>query len=252
MSLRFFRKKRNVKIITIIIGVVTIPGFIFYGMSISAGSSNKNYAAIVNGAPITLQNYYSALDRLERRYSQMLGPDYTKKINNSRMERLVINNMIDEKILVQQARKYNIKVSSAEIMKAIESTPLFQNKKGQFSKSKFSEYFSNMSPQHINNIENGLKQQIMYQKLKQFIVSQTNIVVNNADLKQYITKKTSPKEIEQIRKFVLQEKENQLFQKWFSNVKSHSKIRIFIVIKKTAPVKETVPPKKNAGQKKNG
>lgn len=257
MSLRFFRKKRNVKIITIIIGVFTIPGFIFYGISMSR-SSNKDYAALVNGEPITLQNYYDTLDKIQRKYSEILGANYTKEINNSQIEKLVIDNMIDEKLLEQQAKKYNIKVSSKEILEAIQSAPIFQNKKGQFSKSKFREYFSNMSPQQISDIENQIKQQIMYQKLKQFIVSQTNIVVNNTDLKPYITNKTPPKDIEKIRQLVLQEKENQIFQKWLDAVKNHSKIQILLSIKPSAAVSDTISKetsllKKNIeSKKKNG
>jgi hypothetical protein len=235
MSLKFFRKKKNLKIITIIIGLFTIPGFIFFGISMTISNhSNKNYAATVNGQPITLQEYHKTLDRIQRKYSQMLGANYTKKISNSQMETLVLNNMIDEKILEQQAKKYNIKVSSKDIMGVIKSTPIFQNKKGQFDPIKFKEYFSNMSPEEINNIENKLKQQIMYQKLKQFIASQRNIVVNNSDLKPFITKKDTPKQIEKIRMLVLREKENQIFQKWFNKVKHNSKIKIFISIKKTS------------------
>ncbi len=253
MSLRFFRKKRNMKIITIVIGAFTIPGFIFYGISMSR-SSNKDYAAIVNGEPITLQKYYNQLNKIEINYSERLGADYTKKITNSQIEKNVIDNMIDEKILNQQCKKYHIKVSHDEILKVIESASIFQNKNGQFSKSKFKDYFSNMSPEEMNTIEQGLKQQIMYQKLKQFIVSQKNIVVNNADIKQFITKKTPQKEIEQIRELVLKEKEDNRFQQWFNNVKKNSKIQIFISIKNTAPIgptEKTVPTNKTSVPNKN-
>ena len=61
MLSRWFRKKRNFKIIMIVTAIFVIPGFIIWGVSIS-GEDKKYLAAKVNKQPIYLNEFYSIFD----------------------------------------------------------------------------------------------------------------------------------------------------------------------------------------------
>ena len=86
MVKKFFRKKRNFRIIMWITAILIIPGFLIWGVGIGGGSKTKYLAAIVNGQPISLREYYMALDRVEERYREIFGDKFDEIIKKENLQ----------------------------------------------------------------------------------------------------------------------------------------------------------------------
>ncbi|HOC03704.1 MAG TPA: SurA N-terminal domain-containing protein, partial [bacterium] len=100
MLSRWFRKKRNFKIIMIVTAIFVIPGFIIWGISIS-GEDKKYLAAKVNKQSIYLNEFYKVLDETKQQYRDILKENYSKLINETELEKMVLSRMIQEKLLEQ-------------------------------------------------------------------------------------------------------------------------------------------------------
>ncbi|MCX7705132.1 MAG: SurA N-terminal domain-containing protein [bacterium] len=227
MLLKWFRKKRNFRIVMIVTAALVIPGFVIWGVSIS-GADRKYMVARVNKEPIYQNEFYRALEETRQQYRDILKENYSKLINENELEKMVLNRLIMEKFLEQLYRKHRIKVRPSEIMEVIKAEPAFKNEKGEFDQAKFKNYFSRISPEKTKEIENQISESIKYQKLKQEVLSETTIVVNDNEIKNLMGNNVKEENVENIRKFLQSQKEEQYFQKWLEKQRSKAKIEIYI------------------------
>ena len=227
MLSRWFRKKRNFKIIMIVTAIFVIPGFIIWGVSIS-GEDKKYLAAKVNKQSIYLNEFYKVLDETKQQYRDILKENYSKLINETELEKMVLSRMIQEKLLEQLYKKHHIKVSSSEIMEVIKSEPSFKNEKGQFDESKFKAYFSRISPEKTKEIEDEIRNSIKYQKLKQEVLAETTIVVDDAEVKAAMGDKIKQAQFEDVKRYIQAQKEDQYFQNWLEKQREKAKIEVYL------------------------
>jgi len=228
---RFFRKRKNFRIIMVVTAIFVIPGFVIWGVSL-AGSDTSGLAARVNRQPITQQDFYKALEKAERQYREVLGDSYDQIAQNIEIDKMILDNLVQEKLLAQQYKKRRIRVSSREILDAIKADPAFKDEKGSFSEQKFSEIMSRIPPDRIKEIETDVQQRIQYQKLRQDVASETSLMVSDEEMQHYVTKDSKPEEKEEVRKFILSQKEDRFFQDWLAKKKKESKIEVFVTFRK--------------------
>lgn len=232
MALKFFRKKKNIRIILWIVTILIIPGFFFWGVGIG-GKSSSHYVAIVNREPITIREFYDNLWEVEEKYREIFGDKYREVMEAFNIEKNVLENMIREKLLLQEAKKRRIKVFKNEIIEVVKSDPLFKNEKGEFDEKKYREIIANYPDEELKKIEDRIRKQILFQKLKEQILSETNIDVSNTEIEEYL-KHTGNKDIdkENIRKWLLWQKREKYFEDWYKNLKNKAKIVILIPLEK--------------------
>ncbi|MCM8772776.1 MAG: SurA N-terminal domain-containing protein [Candidatus Omnitrophica bacterium] len=232
MALKFFRKKKNIRIILWIVTILIIPGFFFWGVGIG-GKSSSHYVAIVNREPITIREFYDNLWEVEEKYREIFGDKYREMMEAFNIEKNVLENMIREKLLLQEAKKRRIKVFKNEIIEVVKSDPLFKNEKGEFDEKKYREIIANYPDEELKKIEDRIRKQILFQKLKEQILSETNIDVSNTEIEEYL-KHTGNKDIdkENIRKWLLWQKREKYFEDWYKNLKNKAKIVILIPLEK--------------------
>ncbi|MGC9065842.1 MAG: SurA N-terminal domain-containing protein [Candidatus Ratteibacteria bacterium] len=231
MLMKWFRKKRNFRMVMIVTAALVIPGFIIWGVSIS-GTDKRYLVATVNKEPIYQNEFYRTLEEIRQQYRDILKDNYAKLINETELEKMVLNRMIQEKLLEQLYRKHHIRVRDSEILDVIKSEPSFKNEKGQFDEAKFRAYFSRISPEKTKEIENQIRNTIKYQKLKQEVLSETTIVVSDQEVKSLMGEKMDQNKFQDIKRYVQAQKEDQYFQQWLEKQKNKAKIEIFLNLDK--------------------
>jgi peptidyl-prolyl cis-trans isomerase D len=96
------------------------------------GDLTSDWAAKVNGTPISRVMFLSEARRVEERYRQMFGDQYEQLKPSLQLGRQVIQSMIDQQIIIQEAEKLGIVASPSEIARAIRQDPSLKGPDGQF------------------------------------------------------------------------------------------------------------------------
>lgn len=241
MIMKFLRKKKRIKIILWIVAIFIIPGFLIWGVGLGSGNKKAYYAAIVNKEPITLREYYKSLSDMEQRYREIFGDASAEFIKNINLEKIVLDNLIREKLLLQQARKKRVRVLNNEIIEVIKSDPAFKNEKGVFDQKKYKEIIASYPTEELKKIEDDIRKRITIDKLRELVISEVNINITDADVDEYIKKnQMSDADRESLRRNLLWQKKEEVFNKWYEAVKNKSKIEIYLSFNK--PAEKAVQP----------
>jgi peptidyl-prolyl cis-trans isomerase D len=106
-----------------------IIGFVYVDMGLggaggSAKAADRSYAARVNGDAISTREYERALTNTERNYEQIYRQPLTQEmVQQMGLPRQVLDNLIDEHLLLQQAQRLHLNATPEEIRKAILEIP---------------------------------------------------------------------------------------------------------------------------------
>lgn len=123
--LSLMREKAGSWIIKIVLGAIVIV-FVFWGVG-SFRESQQNRVALVNGEPILLEDYKQAYENyiqsLERQYGQHMTPEMLKMMQ---VRRQLMNTLISQKLMVQEAEKMGLKVTDEELAFSIQNMAAFQ------------------------------------------------------------------------------------------------------------------------------
>ncbi len=137
---------------------VLLASLLFAG----ACSTSKKIAATVNGDPIYMEEVEEQLSQLQQQHQQLQGQENQQYIEQFRKQ--ILDDLIDQKLVLQQAEKEKIKVSDKEIddwVKQIKE----QFPSGKDFEAKLKEL--NMS---LEDLKENRKEQILSQKMIEKIV----------------------------------------------------------------------------------
>lgn len=113
-------------ILVFIVFVFILFIFVDWGAGRAQSGDNENFAARVNGETITLQDFNRATFYLEQRYEQMYGQNLTAEMREALgLPRQVLNSLIDETLLLQEARRLDLEAKPEEIRQKILEMPIF-------------------------------------------------------------------------------------------------------------------------------
>ncbi|HEU4522693.1 MAG TPA: peptidyl-prolyl cis-trans isomerase [Thermoanaerobaculia bacterium] len=118
-----------------IVGAV-IVGFVFIdtgmGGAGAAIGDERAYAARVNGETITFRDFDRALYYTEQNYRQMYGDQFTPEmIQSLGLGQQVLDSLIDQRLLIQEARRLNLEATPEEVRDRILQIPVL-NPDGKF------------------------------------------------------------------------------------------------------------------------
>ncbi|MDD3726141.1 MAG: SurA N-terminal domain-containing protein [Candidatus Ratteibacteria bacterium] len=229
MFMKFFRKKKNMKIILWVVAILIIPGFIIWGVGIGGGDKGQYYVATVNREHITLREYYMELGRVEEEYRRIFGDKASELFKGLNIEQGILESMIREKLLLQEARKRRIRVLNNEIVEVVKSDPAFQDEKGRFDERRYREVISSYPPEELRKIEDELRKRIMIEKLKEMVVAEGNVSVSDEEVERYI-KENQIKDVdrESIKRRLLWQARENYFNQWYANKRKSSKVEIYL------------------------
>ncbi len=138
--LKLMREKAQSWMIKVMFGIIIIVFVFFYGYGRKSGE--RKVVAEVNGTKIMegvfRSEYQKAYENLARLYQSI----YKDRFDAGMIDRLalgdrVLNTLIDQTLMVQEAEKLSLQVSAQELQSAIHSMPVFQED-GKFNPERFS------------------------------------------------------------------------------------------------------------------
>ncbi len=131
------RIRKNLKAFSIPVWIATASFvgtiFLVWGVKSVIQPSGKAIAT-VDGSPIKIGEFYRDVDILNQNLQAKLGANYSKVISPQEVKILVLNKMIVNKLLLNEAKKEGLKVSNWYVAKVIESNPDF-SENGSFSEN---------------------------------------------------------------------------------------------------------------------
>ena len=166
--LKIMRKNAGSWLIKVIFSIIVIV-FIFWGVG-SFRESRADRVAVVNGEAISLQSYQtaydSAVENLKRQYGDKLNQDMIKMFQ---IPRRVIDSLITQQLMLQEAEKLKISVSDRELADAIQSISAFQDS-GVFNKQRYN-YLLSQNKLTPETFESSQRQSMIINKLNTFVIS---------------------------------------------------------------------------------
>ena len=179
--LRFMRQQAGNWLIKLLLGAIVIV-FIFWGVG-SFRAQRGGRVALINGDQITLDEYREAynnlIERLRNRFGNNLNEDMIKML---RVKEQALNQLIDKKLLVQEARRFKFRVSDKELAHAIMQIEAFQ-RAGVFDKRMYQNVLSRlrMTPEEF---EIAQREAMLLERVTDLITN--SVKVSDSEVKEWI------------------------------------------------------------------
>ena len=170
--LRFMRQQAGNWLIKVLLGAIVIV-FIFWGVG-SFRAQRGGRVALVNGDQITLDDYREAynnlIEQLRERFGNNLNEDMIKMLQ---VKKQALNQLIDKKLLVQEARRFKFRVSDKELADTIMKIGAFQ-RAGVFDNRLYQNVLGRlrMTPEEFEIAQRGA---MLIERLKVLITSSTKV-----------------------------------------------------------------------------
>ncbi|UJF19768.1 peptidylprolyl isomerase [Vibrio sp. SS-MA-C1-2] len=140
------REGANSLVIKIILGII-IFSFVFAGVGSYLGGGSEQIAANVNGTKITQRQFERTYQNDRNRMQQQYGDAFNQLAGNpayiQQLRKSVLNQMVNNLLLDQQASDLGLRVSDEQIKQAIFQTPQFQVD-GKFNNDSYMALIRNM------------------------------------------------------------------------------------------------------------
>ena len=170
--LRFMRQQAGNWLIKVLLGAIVIV-FIFWGVG-SFRAQRGGRVALVNGDQITLDDYREAynnlIEQLRERFGNNLNEDMIKMLQ---VKKQALNQLIDKKLLVQEARRFKFRISDKELADTIMKIGAFQ-RAGVFDNRLYQNVLGRlrMTPEEF---EIAQKDAMLIERLKVLITSSAKV-----------------------------------------------------------------------------
>ncbi len=159
--LKRLRKKKTAKKIWIILTILILPAFVFWGFgSFMRSKQEITYAGKIFGKKVSLLEYKDALEAVKNQAIIQFGdnlPEIEKGLN---LESLAW----DRLLLLAAAKKRKINVTDQEVIELIRGYPFFQ-RKGQFDNQIYSQTLQYVFRTQPRIFEEQTRQSLMLSKL---------------------------------------------------------------------------------------
>jgi len=159
--LKILRNKKTAKKVWIILALLIVPAFIFWGAgSLVRDKKEMGTAGKIFGKNVSLLEYRDAYNAVRAQAQLQFGDNFSQLRQYLDLENLAW----DRLVLLYEAKRRKIKVSDKEVIDLIQSVPIFQ-KKGRFDNRFYSDtlrYYLRMQPRAF---EEQIRQNITISKL---------------------------------------------------------------------------------------
>lgn len=213
----WFRKNMRT-IFTVTIVAFVAGTFISFG-SITLSKSGSDTVAEVNGTRISYRAYLKLLDRAIENIRSNKGEVTDAVVAAKRQE--VLQDMIQQEVFYQEARKYGITVSDGELLADLRRYPAFQTN-GQFNRQAYMRILFEMLHTTPEEFEESRRKEISFFKLRQFIASSVKISEQELQFEYGRTHKGNMANFAKDRDKFLQEVTQQqtglVFNEWFKSI----------------------------------
>lgn len=131
------QKKENLFYSIILFAIIVVMIFVYGSGKMSSNSPGESVVAWVNGEAITRRDFQLRLQYKLAQYQQILGSQYDEKLLSAfRIPENTLDELIQYRLLAQQAAKRGILVTDSELADQIRSNPNFQ-RNGKFDAEQY-------------------------------------------------------------------------------------------------------------------
>jgi peptidyl-prolyl cis-trans isomerase D len=167
-------------ILVAIVAIFIVFIFVDWGAGGAGGTTtDRGYAARVNGETISYRDFNRAVYFMEENYKRMYGGQFTPEMEQQMgLNRQVINSLVDERLLLQQARRLHLSATPEEVRKRILMMPAL-NPDGKFVGNEMYTQFVTTQLQYDSpaEFEDDLARQITLEKIESAM--ENSIIVSN-------------------------------------------------------------------------
>lgn len=218
--------RKNIKSILWVIAIIFVTA-IFAGFG-GAFFFQKQLGLIakVNGVGLSSKSFSKLYEQSIEAYHQNKEID---KLDTKTLKREILQSMIKEELLYQQAKEYDILVTPQELINTIYSYPVFQ-KDGKFDISLYFRILQYLrtTPQAF---EKASKKSLTVTKLQIFFLSGIKVTTKELEYEYNKWKKGNlynfEKEKEEFYKSLLLKKQLSLFDTWVQKLIRNANIKIY-------------------------
>jgi peptidyl-prolyl cis-trans isomerase D len=163
--LRKMRQSAQGFVAKLIIGLL-IASFAVWGVTDFASTRTQNILATVGEEPVTAAEYEEAINLLRRNFGENYRPELMHSLN---LYRLTLEDIIKRRLVLQEARALDLRITEEALADAVRTTPQFQNTVGEFDKLIFQQTLR----------QSNLTEAYFLEKLRNQLLSE--LVVNSVD-----------------------------------------------------------------------
>lgn len=128
--------RKNTRYYSVIL-VVIIASFVLWGVGTAPDESEKLYVATVEDYKISFDEYWRAYQRVFDSYREVYKEKFDEEmVKKLRLKEMVLNELIEDRVLDIAAGDMGIKVSDFELEEAIIKNPAFQQN-GVFRRERY-------------------------------------------------------------------------------------------------------------------
>ena len=166
--LSLMRRQAKSWLIKFLIGIISLVFVFYFGYSFTSSRGQK--MATVNGDVITRlsydKEYQDMVESFRRQYHDSWNDNLIKVFD---LKNRALQNLINRKLISQEAERLGFQVTKEEIQKSIMAYPAFQVD-GQFDVRRYQALLdqNRMKP---DDFEQNIAQELLQQKLQQFLLS---------------------------------------------------------------------------------
>lgn len=173
-----------VKVILVLLSLT----FISWGASSAFVGNTQNEVINVNGEPIYLSEVYQDYQQRLNQVRRSIGGEITPEIEEALdIRQSVINNLVTEKILEQEAERLELRAAPTQMQDVILANPNFSDASGNFSRDVYADNLRRVGFT-VNSYENLLRRQILFSNLSSLFTSQLKDEVTLSGFENYARK----------------------------------------------------------------
>ena len=147
---------------------VIILVFVFWGIGSFTDTGNVNIVGTVNGEPITYQQFEMSYRRAEEAINQQSPRRTWTAEEKSQLGRQVFQQLVVERLIVQEARRNNIDISPYELRLYVGQLKEFQDAQGKFDPERYKNVLA-ATRQTPASFEEDLTRRLLIEKTVAFV-----------------------------------------------------------------------------------
>jgi len=158
-----------------VILILVIVSFLFFGIYPSSGGGGA--AATVNGEVVTAGELNRAYRNMYETYRQIFKDQFNDQMAKG-LRQQALRDLVQERLLMQEAKRIGLRVTDEEVQAAIMRTPSFSSQ-GKFDKAAYERYldYVNIKP---SVFEESQREYMLKQKIERII--EEGVDVTDAEL----------------------------------------------------------------------
>ncbi|HYG65877.1 MAG TPA: peptidyl-prolyl cis-trans isomerase [Thermoanaerobaculia bacterium] len=166
-----------------VIALFVLLVFVDYGSLTQPGGAAGTTAATVGGQTVSMQEFERSYRALEAQYQQSFGEQFTPELaRQMRLPLQALDQLINDKILLEEAEQMGLRVSDAEVQQAILEVDAFKDEKGQFIGQELYSQVLQSNGFTVAEFERQVREDILRDKLRNALLA--SAYVSEAELQE--------------------------------------------------------------------